>query len=32
MKVYIVRHGELPHNALKLYNKSNEDLTDKGIM
>lgn len=32
MKVYIVRHGEVPHNALKLYNNSNEDLTDKGIM
>lgn len=32
MRVYIVRHGEVTHNALKLYNNSNEDLTDKGIM
>ena len=29
MKVYIVRHGEVPHNALKMYNIQNEDL--KGI-
>lgn len=27
MKVYIVRHGEVPHNALKMYNSENEDLT-----
>lgn len=32
MKVYIVRHGEVHHNVLKLYNNSNEDLIDKGIM
>lgn len=32
MKVYIVRHGEVPHNALKMYNSQNEDLTDNGIM
>lgn len=32
MKVYIVRHGEVPHNALKMYNNENEDLTDIGIM
>lgn len=32
MKVYIVRHGEVPHNALKMYNSENEDLTDNGIM
>ena len=32
MKVYIVRHGEVPHNALKMYNRENEDLTDNGIM
>ena len=31
MKVYIVRHGEVPHNALKQYNSQNEDLTKKGI-
>ena len=32
MKVYIVRHGEVPHNALKMYNSENEDLTDNGII
>lgn len=32
MKVYIVRHGEVPHNALKMYNNENEDLTDTGII
>lgn len=32
MKVYIVRHGEVPHNALKQYNTADEDLTDKGII
>lgn len=32
MKVYIVRHGEVLHNVLKIYNSENEDLTDKGIM
>lgn len=31
MKVYIVRHGEVPHNALKQYNNLNEDLTENGI-
>jgi len=31
MKVYIVRHGEVPHNALKQYNSLDEDLTDNGI-
>lgn len=31
MKVYIVRHGEVPHNVLKQYNNSNEDLTENGI-
>ena len=31
MKIYIVRHGEVPHNALKQYNNQNEDLTKKGI-
>ena len=32
MKVYIVRHGEVPQNVLKEYNNEEEDLTDKGIM
>lgn len=31
MKVYIVRHGEVPHNALHQYNINDEDLTDIGI-
>lgn len=31
MKVYIVRHGEVPHNALKQYNTVDEDLTELGI-
>ena len=31
MKVYIVRHGQVPHNALKQYNANDEDLTDLGI-
>lgn len=30
-KVYIIRYGEVPHNALKQYNNENEDLTKKGI-
>ena len=25
MKVYIIRHGEVQHNALKQYNNENED-------
>lgn len=29
MKVYIVRHGEVPHNALKQYNATDEDLTER---
>ena len=32
MKVYIVRHGEVPHNVRKEYNSSDEDLTDNGIV
>lgn len=32
MKVYIVRHGETLHNALKIYSNENEELTDKGII
>lgn len=31
MKIYIVRHGQVPHNALKMYNNQNEDLTEVGI-
>lgn len=31
MKVYIIRHGQVPHNALKQYNTTDEDLTDLGI-
>ena len=30
MKVYIVRHGEVPHNVLKIYSRDNEDLTEIG--
>lgn len=32
MKVYIVRHGEVPHNVNKVYNNENEDLNENGIM
>ena len=32
MIVYIVRHGEVPHNALKQYNNTDEDLNTKGII
>lgn len=31
MKVYIVRHGEVSHNALRQYNTADEDLNDVGI-
>lgn len=31
MKVYIVRHGEVMHNALKQYNATDEDLNQYGI-
>lgn len=31
MKIYIVRHGEVPHNALGQYNITDEDLTEFGI-
>lgn len=31
MNIYIVRHGQVPHNALKQYNTTDEDLTDLGI-
>ena len=32
MKIYIVRHGEVPSNILKIYNIIDEDLTKLGIM
>lgn len=31
MKVYIVRHGQVPHNALHQYNTIDEDLTEYGV-
>lgn len=31
MKVYIVRHGEVLHNALKIYNNENEDLNENSV-
>lgn len=31
MKIYIVRDGQVPHNALKQYNTTDEDLTVLGI-
>lgn len=31
MKINIVRHGEVPHNALKQYSTMDEDLTEQGI-
>lgn len=31
MKVYIVRHGQVPHNALNQYNTIDEDLTKYGV-
>jgi Fructose-2,6-bisphosphatase len=31
MKIYLVRHGEVPHNALNQYNSEDEDLNKKGI-
>lgn len=31
MKVYIVRHGQVSHNALGQYNTADEDLTELGI-
>lgn len=32
MKVYIVRHGEVPHNVLKQYNSVDEDLNEVGVL
>ena len=31
MNVYIVRHGQVPHNALGQYNGNDEDLTILGV-
>ncbi len=31
MRIYIVRHGQVPHNALGQYNTDDEDLTEVGI-
>lgn len=31
MNVYIVRHGQVPHNALGQYNSNDEDLTIFGV-
>lgn len=31
MRIYIVRHGQTPHNALEQYNSADEDLTALGI-
>ena len=32
MKIYIVRHGEVSHNARKVYSNENEDLNENGII
>ena len=32
MKVYIVRHGEVSHNALKVYSNEHDDLNENGII
>jgi len=31
MKIYLIRHGEIPSNVLRTYNNKNEDLTENGI-
>ena len=31
MKIYLVRHGQVPHNALKKYCGCDEDLNETGI-
>lgn len=31
MNVFIVRHGQVPHNALGQYNTNDEDLTELGV-
>lgn len=32
MRIYLVRHGEVPHNSLGQYNTVDEDLTEKGVV
>lgn len=32
MKIYLVRHGETDSNAKKIYNYTNEDLNENGII
>lgn len=32
MKVYIVRHKEVPHNVLHQYNSTEEELTELGLI
>ena len=32
MKIYLVRHGEVLHNILKIYSNENEDLNENGVM
>lgn len=31
MKIYIVRHGQVNHNLLGLYNREDEDLNETGV-
>ena len=31
MKIYLVRHGQVPHNALHKYNNQHDALTEIGI-
>lgn len=31
MKLYLVRHGEVPHNVLRIFAESDDDLTELGI-
>ena len=31
MKLYVVRHGEVNHNLLKIYSNQDEDLNDNGV-
>lgn len=31
MKIYLVRHGQVPHNATKQHNVGDEDLTEVGV-
>ena len=31
MKIFIVRHGQVNHNLLRLYNREDEDLNETGL-